>query len=146
MMSSNGLDVFDKTIQTTNIWLKEIMDDLGPDRQLAWHTLGVVLRTLRDRLPPDLGANLAAELPLLIRGAYYDQYNPSDQSNRDRSIDEFLDPVADALKATRPVDPGDAARAVFKTLVHHVDLGQSAKVRAALPSDIQTLWPGSVGA
>lgn len=52
-MSTNGLEVFDKTIQTTNIWLDEIMDEMGPDRQLAWHTLGAVLRALRDRLPPD---------------------------------------------------------------------------------------------
>ena len=59
-MSATGLDVFDKTIQTTNIWLDEIMEDMGPDRQVAWHTLGAVLRTLRDRLPPDLAAHLGA--------------------------------------------------------------------------------------
>lgn len=76
-MTATGLDVIDKTVQTTNIWLNEIMDDLGPDRQFAWHVLGVVLRALRDRLPAELGANLGAELPLLIRGAYYDQYQPS---------------------------------------------------------------------
>ena len=32
-MSATGLDVFDKTLQTTNIWLDEIMAKLGPDRQ-----------------------------------------------------------------------------------------------------------------
>ncbi|CDX22488.1 conserved hypothetical protein [Mesorhizobium sp. ORS 3324] len=145
-MSATGLDVFDKTVQTTNIWLNEIMDDLGPDRQLAWHTLGVVLRTLRDRLPAELGANLAAELPLLVRGAYYDQYKPSDRPRRDRSVEEFLHPVADGLKSGRPVNAGDATRTVFKALAHHIDLGQSAKVRDALPKDIQALWPDSVGA
>ena len=36
-MSATGLDVFDKTLQTTNIWLDEIMAKLGPDRQVAWH-------------------------------------------------------------------------------------------------------------
>ena len=50
-MSATGLEVFDKSIQTTNIWLDEIMEDMGPDRQLAWHLLGGVLRTMRDRLP-----------------------------------------------------------------------------------------------
>ncbi|WFP79110.1 DUF2267 domain-containing protein [Mesorhizobium sp. WSM4906] len=145
-MSATGLDVFDKTVQTTNIWLNEIMDDLGPDRQLAWHTLGVVLRTLRDRLPAELGANLAAELPLLVRGAYYDQYKPSDLPRRDRSAEEFLHPVGEGLKSGRPVNAGDAARTVFKALAHHIDLGQSAKVRDALPKDIQRLWPDSVGA
>ena len=33
-MSATGLDVFDKTLQTTNIWLDEVMSVLGPDRQV----------------------------------------------------------------------------------------------------------------
>jgi hypothetical protein len=36
----NWPDVFDKTLQTTNIWLDEIMEVVGPDRQVAWHTRG----------------------------------------------------------------------------------------------------------
>jgi hypothetical protein len=36
-MSATGLDVFDKTLQTTNTWLSELMRDeaIGPDRQVA---------------------------------------------------------------------------------------------------------------
>ena len=60
-MSTNGLDVFDKTLQTTHIWLDEIIEDLGTDRHTAWHVLGAVMRTLRDRLPPNLSAHLSAE-------------------------------------------------------------------------------------
>ena len=47
-MSATGLDVFDKTIRTTtNVWLNEIMGEIGPDRRLAWHVLGAVLHALR---------------------------------------------------------------------------------------------------
>ena len=49
-MSANGLEVFDKTLETTHIWLKEIMTDLGPDKQVAWKVLSTVLHKLRDRL------------------------------------------------------------------------------------------------
>ena len=49
-MSANGLEVFDKTLETTHIWLKEIMADLGPDKQVAWKVLSTVLHKLRDRL------------------------------------------------------------------------------------------------
>ena len=59
-MSATGLEVFDKSIQTTNIWLDEIMEDMGPDRQLAWHLLGAVLRTMRDRLPSGSARAIAA--------------------------------------------------------------------------------------
>ena len=72
-MSATGLDVFDKTLQTTNSWLDEISQTLGPDRKLAWKVLSIVLHKLRDRIPVDLSAHLGAELPLLVRGTYYDQ-------------------------------------------------------------------------
>ena len=42
-MSATGLDVFDKTLQTTHLWLNEIMDVTGPDKQVAWHVLDAVL-------------------------------------------------------------------------------------------------------
>ena len=59
-MSANGLEIFDKTLETTHVWLKEIMADLGPDRQVAWKVLSVVLRKLRDRLPLGPAAHLGA--------------------------------------------------------------------------------------
>lgn len=45
-MSASGIAVFDKTLQTTHIWLDDLMADQGLDRQLAWHVLGAVLHTL----------------------------------------------------------------------------------------------------
>lgn len=66
-MSATGLDVFDKTLQTTHIWLDQITARIGPDRQLAWKVLSIVLRQLRDRLPVELAAHLSAELPILVR-------------------------------------------------------------------------------
>lgn len=56
-MSETGLEVFDKTIQTT-VWLDEIINGLGRDRQVAWKALRVVLHRLRDRLPAGAGAHL----------------------------------------------------------------------------------------
>jgi uncharacterized protein (DUF2267 family) len=72
-MASTGLDVFDRTLQITNIWLDEIMEEVGPDRQVAWHMLSATLRTLRDRVPLELAAHFGAQLPLLVRGVCYDQ-------------------------------------------------------------------------
>ncbi|RUV54280.1 DUF2267 domain-containing protein, partial [Mesorhizobium sp. M5C.F.Ca.IN.020.29.1.1] len=118
-MSATGLDVFDKTLQTTNIWLDEIMAEMGPDRQIAWHVLGAVLHALRDRMQPDLAAHLGSQLPILVRGAYYDQYQPSKTPEKLRSLDEFLAKIKAELEFTRPVDSNDAFRVVSKVLVHH---------------------------
>ncbi|MBC4016873.1 DUF2267 domain-containing protein [Siccirubricoccus deserti] len=142
-MPSTGLDVFDKTLQTTNIWLDEIMAELGPDRQVAWHALGAVLRPLRDRLPLELAAHLGAQLPLLVRGLYYDQWHPAGQPERLRTLDEFLGRVGDGLQGIRPVNVRDATLAVFRTLARHADPGQVRKVINALPEEVRAFWLGS---
>ena len=139
-MSANGLDVFDKTIQTTNIWLNEIMQEIGPDRQVAWKVLSTVLHKLRDNLPLELAAHLSAQLPLLVRGAFYDQFEPGRQPMRCRDMESFAAEVAEWLADTRPVDPDLAITAVFRVLSRHVAEGQIAKVRDALPKPIRERW------
>jgi uncharacterized protein (DUF2267 family) len=140
-MSNTGLAVFDKTLQTTNTWLDEIMATVGPDRQVAWHVLGVVLRALRDRVPPQLAAHLGAELPLVVRGAYYDQYRPDSAPNRVRDEEEFLAEISEGLSDIRPVNPRDAVISVLGVLSGHLPRGQCEKVRDALPDALKSLWP-----
>jgi Uncharacterized conserved protein (DUF2267) len=70
-MSSTGLEVFDKTVQTTNAWLNEIIEIIGPDRHRAYRVLAAVLHSLRDRLTVNEAAQLGAQLPILLRGIYY---------------------------------------------------------------------------
>jgi uncharacterized protein (DUF2267 family) len=140
-MSATGLDVFDKTLQTTNTWLKEIMEHLGPDRQVAWRALGAVLHALRDRLPVDLAVHLGAQLPLLVRGLYYDGRRPSQVPLKIRSLDEFLELVQKNLTNVRPVNVQQAVRGVLHVLDHHVNPDQIRHVRESLPESIRTIWP-----
>jgi uncharacterized protein (DUF2267 family) len=147
-MSASGLEVFDKTLQTTHIWLDELMADaaIGPDRHRAWRVLGAVLRAVRNRVPVELAAHLGAQLPLLVRGAYYDQFRPAEQPERGRSLDEFLERVGAEFAMARPVNAHDASRAVFRVLSRHVERGQVDKVRNALPEEVRALWPVDPGA
>ncbi len=142
-MSATGLDVFDRTIHLTNTWLDEIMETLPGDKQDAWHALGAVLRTLRDRVPINLAAHLGAQLPLLVRGLYYDQWRPSAEPQTWRSAEQFFALVSAQLSAVKPVDVVLAARSVFRVLNHHVDPNQVEKVRHALPEDVRLLWPAN---
>jgi len=140
-MSANGLKVFDRTLQITHIWLDEIIEDLGTDRQTAWRVLGAVLRALRDRLPPGLSAHLSAELPLLVRGAYFEQWRPGEETLKLRSLAEFLERVSTGLAHGKPIGSLDATRAVFAVLGRHLDPGQVEKVSHALPGDLRAFWP-----
>ena len=136
-MSATGLDVFDRTLQTTHIWLDELMQAIGPDRQVAWHVLGAVLRGVRDHIPLELAAHLGAQLPLLVRGTYYDQFRPSELPKTSRTLDEFLEGISAELANTRPVNVRDATRAVFQILSRHVNRGQIEKVRNSLPEEVR---------
>jgi uncharacterized protein (DUF2267 family) len=139
-MSATGLDVFDKTLQTTHIWLDELMEEIGPDRQVAWHVLGAVLRAVRDRVPLELAVHLGAQLPILVRGTYHDQWASPGTIDRSRSLEEFLARIGQELANIRPVNVRDATRAVCRILSRHVDRGQIQKVRHSLPEEVRAIW------
>jgi uncharacterized protein (DUF2267 family) len=140
-MATTGLEVFDKTLHTTNQWLDEICAEIGPDKHLAWHVLGAVLRSIRDELLTGQSAHLAAQLPLLVRGAFFDQYRPAAQPVAERSQEDFIARIRQELAGCRPVRPDLAASAVMRTLNRHITEGQIKKARDALPKGIRALWP-----
>ena len=92
-MQSTGVSALDTTIQKTNIWLKEVMEEIGSDdRHRAYLALRSVLHSLRDRLTIEEPPNLGARLTMLICGFYYDAGNPSDKPVK-FDKDEFLSNV-----------------------------------------------------
>ncbi|WP_376777857.1 DUF2267 domain-containing protein [Rhizobium laguerreae] len=89
------------------------------------------------RISPPIFGSVAS----LVRGAYYEQYEPSRQPAPSRSIEEFLAQVKDEFATIRPVDSTEAGRSVFRLLSHHIDPGQVQKIRHALPEEVRALWP-----
>jgi uncharacterized protein (DUF2267 family) len=142
-MSTTGLEVFDTTVHTTNQWLNEICEVIGPDRQRAYDVLRAVLHSLRDRLTVDQAAHLGAQLPMLVRGIYFEGWKPSRNPQKYRSQEEFLRHVTDELRNVRPTDPKDGTRAVFKVINHHIDPGEASDVMQALPKEVRTMWPAN---
>lgn len=139
-MAATGLDTFDKTLHQTNTWLGEIGKRLGVDRKHGYHALRAVLSTLRDRLLPGEAAKLSAELPLLIRGVYYEGYKPDTTPLKIRTRDEFLDEVYRRYELDHPSDPEKLTRAVFEVVKSHISEGEISKIRRMLPQEIADLW------
>jgi uncharacterized protein (DUF2267 family) len=144
-MSATGLDVFDKTLHTTHIWLDELMEEIGPDRRVAWHVLGAVLRAIRDRVPLELAVHLGAQLPILVRGTYYDQWSSPGAIERSRTLEEFLARIEQQSGNTRPVNVRHATAAVFRILARHIDRGQVDKIKHSLPEEVRAIWPDDLG-
>lgn len=140
-MSQTGYPTFDRTLQETHDWLNEICETVGPDRQRAYHALRAVLFALRDRILTEEAFDLSAQLPLLVRGIFWESYRPVDKPDRYRSREEFLGKVSEGLGLQQPMAPEDCARAVFGVLAKHVRPGEVEQVRQALPEDVRSLFP-----
>lgn len=129
------------TIQKTYEWLVDLEYELQTEnRQVAYHALRSVLHALRDRLPPAEVADLASELPMLIRGLFYEGWQPFDKPEK-LNADDLLDRIEAEFDAPAPADPVRFLEAVLIVLEKHVAEGQMEKVRGTLPKDIQRLWP-----
>jgi len=141
IMSLTGLEVFDETLHKTNTWLKEIGEMLGSDRHGAYQALRAVLHCLRDRLTIDEAAHLGEQLPMLIRGIYYEAWRPAGKPEKIRSREEFLALIGTRLPNKALLNREDAVRAVFQTLETHVSAGEIGHVVHSLPKEIRVLWP-----
>ena len=140
-MSTTGLPVFDTTVQESNLWLKAVMDHLHTDdRHLAYLALRGTLHALRDRIGPENAVHLAAQLPMLLRGLYYEGWRMAASATKERSRAEFFEHLRSELPRGSPIDPDLAARSVFAVMWEKLDLGEVAKVVERLPPDLQELW------
>ncbi len=128
-------------IQQTQEWLKELRDngDLA-DEALAYSVLRAVLHQLRDRLSVEEAADLGAQLPLIVRGVYYEGWRPAQVPEKIRTKEKFLEQLAARLRP-HPTAPEAAARDVFALLAHHCDPGEIADVIDQLPLELKELWP-----
>ncbi|MES1951593.1 hypothetical protein S4A8_12097 [Salinisphaera sp. S4-8] len=138
-MPELGLAVIDTSVQQTNRWLGAIMADMDTDdKQFAFQALRSVLTTLRDRLPIDVAANLGAQLPLLVRGVYYDGYVPADTPTTYRRAEDWHAAVAVAGDNLDGAQLERASRAVLGVLEDELDAGIVAKVADSLPDDVRS--------
>jgi uncharacterized protein (DUF2267 family) len=143
-----GLSAFDSTIHTTRAWLNELIGLLGrpDDPHRAYLALRAVLHALRDRLSVDEAASLAAQLPMLVRGFYYEGWHPHGKPLKERHKEEFLAHIRADFRQDPGLDPEQVARAVFQFLARHVTAGEVEKLKHTLPGEIRSLWPEEVHA
>jgi uncharacterized protein (DUF2267 family) len=143
-MTQAQLDTFDTTVQKTNLLLKAVEDRFGwgdsrQARNRAYLALRSVLQTLRDRLTPEHAAGLSAQLPMLVRGFYFEGWRPS-QVPLKMSKDEFISEVE------RHLDPfsyeqstEEMVKGIVAIVQDYTDPNEMRKIKKTLPKDIQEM-------
>jgi len=140
-MHPNTSELFAETVEKTDAWLRELMQSMGYSQpHQAYALLRAVLHVLRDRLTVEGAAKLGAQLPMLIRGFYYEGWHPAGVPFKLRHKQEFL---AQVVKTCPSVDEDSetAVRAVLTVLSRHVTAGELRHIRDQLPEELRSLWP-----
>jgi uncharacterized protein (DUF2267 family) len=140
-MKSHQPEVFETTLQKTNLWVKQISDLLHwDDHHKAYHGLRAVLHALRDRLPVPEAAHLGAQLPMLVRGIYYEDWKPASTPSRVKTAQEFYDVVKKHFATDKNVNPMRLTQAVMKVLDANLSPGEMEKLRGIFPPHLREIW------
>jgi uncharacterized protein (DUF2267 family) len=94
-MNATGVTTLHRTVQETIVWLKAVEEALQLDnRQQAYKALRAVLHA---RVPPEVAIKLGAQLPILVRGVYYENWHAAGTPTKERHAQDFADHVGAEL-------------------------------------------------
>ena len=127
--------VIDRTVAKTNEWLERLSKELGTeDHQHAYIILRAVLHALRDRIGPEVSVHIAAQLPLLVRGIFYEGWDPGSTPEK-MTLDEFFVRVEREATLKSTAEAASATRAVMQVLWDEFAPGTMDHVVAVLPDE-----------
>lgn len=125
-------------IHTAHEWLRAVTDDLGTyDRNFAHRVLRAWLHTVRDSVGVGTAARLAAQLPELFRGAFYEGWVP-EKVPHPHTVESFSAQFA----AEAGVSEDEAAAllgAVTEAVSRLFSAGQLDRLLAELPASLRRL-------
>jgi uncharacterized protein (DUF2267 family) len=141
-MSAQGLEVIDHTVQLTHEWINELRARLGWDSSRdALRLLRATLTQIRDHLGHEELAQLSAQMPLLIRGMFFEGWQPAHTPIRDRKLESFVAAISTHMSKVQGWRGEADIQAVFRTLDHKISRGEIDDVKAGLPQSIREFWP-----
>lgn len=142
-MADAMISAFESSLDKTNLILKDIEDAYGwpkDRRNQSYAALRTVLHLLRDRLAVNESVQFAQQLPVLVRGIYFDGWNPSDvpiKLNRD----DFLYEVRQGFPYDVEGGVERVTQVVLDTLRRHVTQGEWQDVKDTMPKDLAMMLP-----
>ncbi|MCZ0962528.1 DUF2267 domain-containing protein [Paracoccus benzoatiresistens] len=139
-MAVTGISTLDHAPQVFAEWLNELCADLGWEKPRANLLLSETLHAVRDFLTVDEAADLAAQLPVLVRGVFFEGWDPSRTPVKPRNKADLLARVEARFQREPLEDSERAVAAVFDLLRRHISWGELEQVKHAMRKSIQELW------
>ena len=138
-LMGHQVSVIERTVSKANEWLERLCREMkSDDRQHAYVLLRAVLHTLRDRIGPEVSVHLAAQLPLLVRGIFYEGWDPGTTPQK-LTLDEFINRIEREANVRSAAEAASGARAVMQVLWDELAPGTMDHVIAVLPDEFAVL-------
>jgi uncharacterized protein (DUF2267 family) len=133
--------LFRESVRKTNGWIADLAGKLDWDNpSQVFRAMRKTLHLLRDRLPLNEAVQLAAEFPLVLRGAYFEGWKPSKNPDKTLGEKEFLEALNREFRDLENFDAEQVCRCVFGVLRSRITEGEARDVRGALPGGLRSLW------
>jgi len=142
MSQMAGIQEFDDAVHAAKEWVADLTRRLGwQDQGKACLALSAALHALRDCLPLDEAVYLGVQLPVLLRGVYYDGWHPTGRSFRLRTRAAFLERVHEGVRRDPAIDPEQVARTLLALLADRLPASEIEDAKAVTPEPLRGLWP-----
>lgn len=138
-MALTRMEQFDRTLQKTNECINELGEELGADKDTTYYLLRALLHSIRDRLTVEEATQFAAQLPMLVKGFYYEGWRPSVVPVKSSSINEFFQLVKKRYGGNEEIDFDFAVPTVILYLSKKI-FGETEDIKAIIPAELRTLW------
>lgn len=136
------IHVFERTVHEAHDWVNELSGRLGwTSERDVLRLLRTVLCNIRDHLPVNEMAQFSAQLPIMLRGMYFEGWQPKNTPTKDRHVADFIAAVEDEVGDVLDYLGTEDITAVFKVINARVSRGEVEDVRANLPQALKDMWP-----
>ena len=137
-----GIQTLDTAVGATEEWVNALMARLGSqDKERTYLALLAALHALRDALPRDEAGYLGVQLPVLLRGLYFEGWHPASHIQRAKSRSPFVERIQEGVHRDPGIDAEGVAHAVFALLAERLPPGEVEDAKAATPEALRMFWP-----
>ncbi|MGA9411851.1 MAG: DUF2267 domain-containing protein [Roseobacter sp.] len=140
-MGSEGLDVIEHSVHLAHDWVNELTGRLDwSSKRSALRLMRVTMHHIRDHLPVDELAQFSAQLPVLVRGFFFEGWVPKRTPIKERHEYEFIAYIDEQMADTEEYRGREDIKCVFDLLNARLSRGEIEDVRACLPADLRDIW------
>ena len=138
---ARNVTVFARTTHKSQLWINEMQKELKwLNGDSLYHLLRAVLQSLRDQMSVHEAAHFSAQLPLILRGAFYEGWNPHTEQLRGVTKDDFIAAVKGRLgQAGMPkFELEDGVLTALNVIKNHISAGEMEDLVSQVEPSLKT--------